>query len=266
MARKKVSKKKTSKSKALVSWQDKLAALAEQEGQRRTTIGTGSNNIRLSKGKFKYQGEDLGDVISVCVIDFVRCKNYFDSPFDEDNPNAPACFVVSADGLNMRPHDTSPDAQAETCADCWANEFETDGRGKGKACRDSYLLGVVSADEVNEAEPDVAYIRVPPTSLTAWDSYMVKRNKVLNLPALAFITQISFDEEVDYQKLVFEEEGRTPEEAFGTLFDLRETVHETLMTPPDTSNYHPPGKVSKKTKKKSKKKASKKKAKRSRFA
>ena len=87
------------------------------------------------------------------------------------------------------------------CEDCWADEWGSAENETAKACRNSYFLACISADEMTEPEPDIAYISVPPSSLAAWDSYMVKRNKVLNLPALAFLTEVSFDDEVDYQKL-----------------------------------------------------------------
>lgn len=254
MPRKKVSKKKsvakTSSSKAVVSWKDRLSQLAAQESDRQTVIGGGSNAIKLSKGSFKYQGEDLGESLQVVVVDFVKHKNWYDRPFDEDNPSPPACFALSADGKNMIPHATAPEPQAETCAECWANEFESDNRGKGKACRDSYLLCCISADQLGEDEPEVAYLRVPPTSLAAWDSFMVKRNKVLNLPALAFVVEVTFDDTVDYQKILFEEVGRTGEGHWEALFQLHDTAHELMLTPPDVSNYEPPTSKKKKTKKK----------------
>lgn len=280
MARKKkVSKKKTSKSKAVakpstgkevVSWKDRLAQLAEKEADRQTVIGGGSQGIRLSKGSFKFQGEDLGDSIEIVVIASAKHKNYFDRPFDEDNPSPPACFAISSDGKGMAPHETSPVPQDDVCAECWANEFESDNRGKGKACRDSYLLACVAANELENLdeidESSIAYLRVPPTSLAAWDGYMVKRNKVLHLPAAAFITQVTFDEEVDYQKILFDEVGRTPEEAFPVLLDqLAPLAEEILLTPPDVTNYEPPEAKGSKKKKKVKKKSKKKATKKSRF-
>lgn len=248
--------KKSSTGTALVSYREQLAALAEQESDRALSIGGGTNSIRLSKGKFRYRGEDLGETLDFVCVDFVKCRNYFDEEYDEDNPTPPACFALSPSGKNMVPHGTSPKKQGDDCDGCWANEFETDRRGRGKACRESYLLGTVHPDELEAlaegGDVEVAYLRVPPTSLAAWDSFMVKRNKVFKLPALAFIVQASFDEDVDYQKLEFEELGRVGEDYLPALIELRETVHEVLMTPPDVSNY---GKKKKKTSKKNKKKS-----------
>lgn len=272
MAKKKAKKKAVAKKNpgtAVVSAMDRLQALAQEEGERKLALG-GTSTIKLARGKFQLGGEDLGDQLDVVVVDFVRQKNYFDAPFDEDNPSSPACFALSATGFDMEPHDTAPDPQSETCEGCWANEFGSDSRGKGKACRDSYLMAVLHQDDLEVEDPVLAYLRVPPTSLANWDSYAEKRRKVLGLPAMAFVTSITFDDTVDYQKLLFEEAGRTPEtdEIVDRLFTQRELAHEVLMTPPDTSNYETPGstKAKKKTKKKTKKKASKKKAKKSRFS
>lgn len=258
-------KKKKTTSKAMVSWQEKLMAKAEQEKARKTTVGSGGDSIKLSKGKFKFKGEDLGDTLPVVILDFVKTKNYFDRPYDEENPSPPVCFSLSADGNNMSPHETAPEPQESSCADCWANEFESDARGKGKACRDSYLVALVHADDRDQADPQVAYLRVPPTSLSAFDSYLRKRVEVLGLPAVAFITEIWFDDSVDYQKLLFQEVGRTEEEYYPNLLPLMENQLPILMNPPDVSGYDK-ATTKKKTKKKvAKKKVAKKKS-RSRFA
>lgn len=272
-AKKKVSKKKkpgkavarraSSEVGATGTWKDRLAEMAKQESERRTSIGGGGNQIRVEKdGSFKFQGEEIGDEeggLSVIVVAFVRRKNWYDRPFDRDNPSPPACFAISPDGIGMVPHDTSPVPQADSCDECWADEFGSDNRGRGKACRDAYLLACVTPDDLqNEDAPTIALLSVPPTSLAAWDSYMVKRNKVLGLPSLAFLTYVTTELDGDTMKLIFDEEEQTPEEFFEQLFDLRDTAMEILMEPPDVSQYEPPGK--KKAKKKSKKKVAKKKA------
>jgi hypothetical protein len=255
--KKKTAKKKPGKS--VVSYKEKLAALAQQESDRKISIGGGSATIKLAKGGFKFQGEDLGKTMDVVVVDFVRSRGWYDRPFNEDDPSPPACFALSADGIGMEAHETSPVPQGELCEECWADEWGSAPNESAKACREHYLLGLISADQVGDPDADVAYMRVPPTSLAAWDSYAVKRSKVLNLPALAFITTISFDDDSEFQKLLFDEAGRVEENDLGALFDIRETVHEVLMTAPDVSNYEPPTK--KKSKKKTKKKVSKKKTK-----
>lgn len=267
MAKKKASKVVAKRGSNLpVTWQDKLAALAAQESDRVTAIG-GSASIKLAKGKFKFQGTDLGETLSFVCVDFVKVRNWFDRPYDEDDPGVPACFSISVDGKNMAPDPTGPKIQSDDlCRNCWADEFGSDARERAKACREQYLLATVHADSLKKDSldmEDVAFMRVPPTSLKAWDAFMIKRNKVFKLPALSFIVEASFDEDVDYQKLEFAELGRVEDkDTIEKLFELRELVHPILMTPPDVSNFKEKG--SKKAKKKKKTTSKKKKKTKSR--
>src|SRR5690606_37754523 len=79
---------------SLVSYREKLAALAAQEAERAVAIAGGANTIRLRKGKFLFRGEDLGEELDFVCVDFVKTRHYFDEPFDEDNPAPPVCFSL----------------------------------------------------------------------------------------------------------------------------------------------------------------------------
>jgi hypothetical protein len=260
--KKKVSKKKTSKSKAVATrkstlpanWKDQLREDAAEESER-TPLGSG-NRISLKRnGQFSFQGADLGDSIDLVIVDHVALKAYYDVDYDEDNPVPPACFALKPNAKNISPHENSPDVQAEICSECWANEWAS-GRGRGKACSDKNRLACLHVDDL---EGDLIYMEVPVTSGASFNKYITGLTKVAELPCYAIITRFEMDDHADYQKLIFTYIEEVPENQLGGPFNQRKAAREMLMEPFDVSGYEESGgKKSKKKKKKTKKKVSKK--------
>lgn len=267
MARKKkTSKKKTSRSKAVgkvksalpANWRDQLREDAAEESER-TPTGTGNRITLKRNGQFSYQGADLGDSIDLVIVDHVVAKQYFASDYDEDNPVPPDCFALKPNEKNIAPHPDSPDIQADVCADCWANDWAS-GRGRGKACKDKNRLACLHVDDL---EGDLVLLEVPVTSGQAFNKYIKGLTKAGDLPSYAVVTRLDMDEHADYQKLVFSFIEELPETLLAGPFSKREEAREMLMEPYDTTGYDESsaGKSSrkKKKKKKTKKKSTRKK-------
>lgn len=261
MARKKKrSKKKTSRSKAVVksvsklpaNWKEQLREDAAEESER-TPMGTGNRLTLKRNGQFSFQGADIGESIECVIVDHVVVKQYFDTDYDEDNPSPPACFALKPNSKNIAPHDNSPDRQAETCEECWANEWAS-GRGRGKACSDKNRAALLHVDDLNG---DLILVEVPVTSGAAFNKYVTGLTKAAELPSYAVITELTMDEHADYQKLIFELIEEVPEKMLGAVMAKRDLAREMLMEPYDTTGYDSGSK--KKKKKKAKKKKSKKK-------
>lgn len=270
--KKKASKKKTSRSKSVAkaksnlptNWRDQLREDAEEESER-TPTGSGNRITLKRNGQFSYQGADLGDTIDLVVVDHVVSKLYFDTDYDEDNPSPPACFALKPNAKNIAPHEDAPDAQAETCEECWANEWAS-GRGRGKACSDKNRLACLHVDDL---EGELILLEVPVTSGAAFNKYIKGLTKAAELPCYAVITRLEMDEHADYQKLIFTYIEDIPEKLLGGPFNKRKEAREMLMEPYDTSGYEAEsGKRAKKKKgkKKTKKKAAKKTRRRSRVS
>ncbi len=265
MARKKTrkkSKKKVSRSKAVgkvkstlpTNWKEQLREDASEESER-TPMGTGNRITLRRNGQFNFQGVDIGESIDVVVVDHVAAKLYFDTEYDEDNPGPPACFALKPNVKNIAPHDDSPDVQAQTCEDCWANEWAS-GRGRGKACSDKNRAALLHADDL---EGDLILLEVPVTSGAAFNKYITGLTKAAELPSYAVVTRLEMDEHADYQKLIFDLIEEVPEKLLGAVMGKRELAREMLLEPYDTTGYESGG--GKKKKKKKKKATSKKKRK-----
>lgn len=264
--KKKTSKKKSvakKKGTAVSTYQSRLAEFAEQEEQREKSSGGAKLSIKGSK--FRFQGDDLGRELDVVILDYAFVNTYYDTPFDEDEPSSPACFAISREGEEaMEPADGVPNQQEESCNDCWAAQFKSDARGRGKACRNSRRLALIHVDDLEslDDEPQVVYLSVPPTSLSAFRGYVKKLSKGLKRPPFGVITKLSFDMDADYETLEFECVDALPDELLDGIFELRDNIQDDLLALPDFGNYTGDGEKgdSPKPKRGSKKKATKKKA------
>jgi len=260
VARKKASKKKTKKSRSKAvarpraglptNWKEQLREDAKEEAER-TPAGSG-NRIALRKnGQFSFQGADIGDSIDVIIVDHVALKTYYDEDYDEDNPVPPVCFALKPSAKNIVPHADAPDKQAETCAECWANEWAS-GRRRGKACADKNRLAVLHADDLG----DLVELVVPVTSGAAFNKYVGGITKAADLPSYAVVTRLTMDDHADHQKLIFEFVEAANDDQLAASMNQRKAARDMCMEPFDVTGREEASGRKKSKKKKTKKKAS----------
>lgn len=207
------SKKPTGK--AVANIQEEIRRKAAMVSE---TVGGGEtgNRLRVTQGK---EFIDPGDnrtrgPIQIVILDHNTQNNFFPNAFDKDNPEPPVCYAISepasqnGDIKNMVPCDSAPDKQAESCNTCLMNQFGSAANGKGKACKNSYLLATVNPD--GDAEDPILALSVSPSGLKRYASY-VRTLGAKGLLPVSVITEVSFDEGVDYPSLVFREAGPNPQ-------------------------------------------------------
>jgi hypothetical protein len=134
---------------ALVDWQAKLAerAVASRKQLARISQST-SNAFSFRGGSITFQGQNLGHEIAVIPLAVLADRAYYSREFDPADKTAPDCY--SYDGVE--PHEKAAEPQAETCAECPHNEFGSDRRGRGKACKEGLRLACVSASVKSAAD------------------------------------------------------------------------------------------------------------------
>lgn len=226
------------KSTEVANWKKELADMAKEERER-VPVGSG-NRIQLTKRQqFRQQGADIGSEIEVVIVGHVYNNTFYDRPFDEANPTPPACFAQSVSGKNMAPLDESPKKQAEICEDCWANQWKSDKRGKGKACGNKHLTAVVMAEDLDEDQPEVYFLTVPVTSGATFRKYVAGLNDN-DMPSWAVVTNISFDDGADYQKIKFALSEEVNEDRLALCKKLSQESVKRLMEKPDFSGYVAP--------------------------
>lgn len=168
--------------------------------------------------------------INVVVIDTHpgTAKTFYKGKYVEGSDDKPTCY--SNDGIAPAPD--AADRQFKNCALCprnqWGSRITEDGK-KAKECSDVKRLAVCPSDLPN----DPMLIRVPPTSLKAWDKYVEMLRKRGYLPE-HMITKISFDHTVSHQAVLFKPVNFVTEDMIEGLTEARDssTIQAIIGTEP----------------------------------
>lgn len=171
------------------------------------------------------------DVIIVGVNPRVS-KVFYGRPFDASAENQrPDCF--SNDGLRPDPAVESP--VNDSCANCANNVLGSKilpSGSKSKMCADQRHLAVVPA-----ADPQKVYsLTVPVSAMRALREYFTELANY-NIGPEEAITELGFDEQASYPRLIFKQKGYVPEKALPLIDTLLESddtkVATRLMAPVD---------------------------------
>lgn len=188
----------------------------------------GGNRISTAGKQFKLPNgtKDPGPM-QVVILDFMTHNLMFQGRYDPKNPAPPICFAIGKEIDTMVPSDNSPDKQSEDCAGCPNNQFGSSGNGK--ACKNTRVLAVV-APNAEEGSP-IMTISVAPMGLKDYDKYVGDVARRFQLPPAGVVTEISFDDSVEFEKLVFSVVG--PNENLTAHWGRRTEALEILMVEPN---------------------------------
>ncbi len=172
--------------------------------------------------------------IQVVILDFITKNKLYEGKYDASNPQPPVCFSIGKTINDLTPSANSLEAQADSCSGCPMNEFGSDGNGK--ACKNTRVLAVMAPDAA--AGDDVMTIEVSPTALKGFDAYVSTVARLYNKPPIAVVTEVSFDQNSTWPKLVFSDPQ--PNANLPVHFAKRAEAQEMLATEPDMSNAEAP--------------------------
>jgi hypothetical protein len=218
---------------------DIKAELKKQADVIATRIGKpGGDFIKVQQDKkFKLPDGSVSDgPLTVVIVDFVSGNFFYDRPYKDGEQVPPACFAIGTEPELLKPHETSPDIQSETCKTCANNEFGS--AGKGKACTNTRLLAVTAP--TNDAEAPVYNLKVSPTAIRAFDAYVKTIQAQFDAPPIAVVTEIYFDPDLKYPSLRFG--NPTPNDNLEIHFNRQKVARDRLLVAPDVSQYEPPAK------------------------
>jgi hypothetical protein len=226
-------------------WDDELAREAQEQASKESV---GSPRLSVRGGLFNIGGSPLKDrEISVIVMDHVFENVYYPGKFDPDNKASPVCYAFGRDAESMVPHEKSPEPQAESCAACPHNVFGSAETGRGKACKNSKRLLVVSADNATPesvAQGEALVFNVPVTSVRGWAMYVKGLASNYRRPPYAVITEVAVEPDPSTQfKIAFRYLGLLGDEFASAISARRselEGVLETAYPPPREQPAAPP--------------------------
>lgn len=191
----------------------------------------GGNKIRLSKDKqfVLPDGTKTEGPLELVIVDFVATNSFYEGKFDSNNPSPPGCFAVGTNIRAMVPVKDSPSIQHDNCAECPMNAWGSDGAGK--ACKNGRRLAVLPPDA--DADTPIWILDVSPTALKEFDGYVAGVVRTFGMPPIAVVTQVSMDDQAEYQRLVFSDPK--PNENLAVAHARMDEARELLMTLPDFS-------------------------------
>lgn len=219
------------KSTEVMSIQERLRA--EVAGIQERVGAPGGDVISVTQDKmFKLpDGAKHPGPMDVVIVDFVSSNSFYEHNFDPNNISPPACFAISPNPSQLTPSNNSPVRQSDSCATCPMNQFGSDG--KGKACKNTRLLALLPVDADNDTP--IMVLKVSPTGIKAFDSYVTSVARSFQLPPLGVVTEVCFDDGVTYASLRFK--NPRPNENIELAFARRDEARARLMTEPDVSSY-----------------------------
>lgn len=218
---------------AVMNYSEELAKYAKASAETEASVALGKF-LSVKGAKLSFNGNPIpGNKMNVVVIDSVIEHHYYEENYDVDNPSSPVCFAFGREEKTMAPHDESQAKQADACKGCPQNEFGTARVGKGKACKNIRRLSLITEDALSDVEnAEVAYLKVPVTSVKAWAGYVQQLNSAMSLPPLGVVTEISVVPDDKTQlKVGFKFVEKVGEAALGAILAKRKTGEAALMQP-----------------------------------
>lgn len=194
--------------------------------------GGGNQNRRISikGGKFRMvvNGEQVSvskdDKMNVVIVDAAHlARTYYEGEYDPNKVAPPACW---SNDTQTPAQEVGDGKQSDRCMDCKQN-IKGSGQGNSRACRYSQRLAVVIEGELDK----VYQLQLPSKSIfgdpkenggkMALQAY-AKYLQAHNTPAIAIVTEMSFDENSETPKLSFKPIRPLEESELKTVVEMKE--------------------------------------------
>lgn len=232
--------------------------LAKMAGASATLTNSGGGGRFFSTRAGVLQFDDVslpGNQMAVIIGSWCLENVYYDTDFDPDNRTPPTCFAFckdpsKKDEMGPDPEQLKDDAfdmQATQCSDCWANEWQSAAKGRGKACGNRRRLACLPAgtysgkshDElelIDDADHfrtcEEAFLKVPVTSGKGFDAYVRDIAEQFQKPLFAVYTRVFLTPDSKSQfKVNFELIEPVDDALIPTLMDRYRKLQETIDFP-----------------------------------
>lgn len=228
------------KTTAVATYEDRLASMAQEATTQEESVSSGSF-LSVRSGQMTYQGNPIkGNELDIIILDSILENCYYEGRYDPDNPAPPVCYAFGRDEDDLKPHEKSSAPQHETCKGCPNNEFGSADTGKGKACKNTRRLALIPGDDLDPEKimnAEIAYMKLPVTSVKGWASYVRSLSTLEKKPPLAFVTTVSVVPDAKTQfKVVFAKAGNLEADSIAASLDRHDEVKSLIDFPyPETS-------------------------------
>lgn len=250
MATKRATTKKATNKKQLAPWSERLAKYAEAAADTEKNVGSGIKTFSLQAGVLSLDDQPMNDnQMAVIILDHVIENVYYgDAEYDPDDPAPPVAHALGRDEDTIRWSDDSLDGYAgELCRDSDINQWGSARKGRGKACRNMRRLLVIPAGQLKSngefeliedpehyQSAEAAFLRLPPTSISGFATYVKQLSSVAHRPPFAVVTRVKVAPDPKSQfKVRFEAIEEVPDELLGPIADRHDASDAIIMDAPD---------------------------------
>jgi hypothetical protein len=242
--------------------QDKWAQQAEKYAAQEQLQG--GTFLSTRGGVLKFGDEEMpGNQACVIVLDCVHENTLYTERFDDDKRASPICYAFGRDSDEMAPHPSMAQhpeyfvAQNATCSGCPANAWGSADTGRGKACQNRRRLALIPAgyyeprrgsrdfdlhlfqDEKDFQTADVAFLRLPVTSVENWSRYVQQVAATKHRPPHGVLTRVFLEPDPKKQyKVCFEMVEDIPDELAELVIGRNEEAQRVVIqgySPPDAT-------------------------------
>lgn len=189
------------KSTALVSVQElerQLAIIAKPSAIAQASaepVFSTSNIIRATNARqFKFGDDVVPKPLKVVILAAVHYQAYYDEIYDPDNKIPPVCCALANTEIELIPHESAPQKQAENCALCKQNKPGSGAKGGyTRACSGRRRLAILSLDDKQD-DPTVFSIEISPGGLRDYSGWVKNLTTVEGIPTYMAATSLDFFE------------------------------------------------------------------------
>ena len=217
-------------------WEEELAQLASAEASNETVS---SSMLSVRSGRLTFRGNEVpGNKLNVVIVASMHENLFYADRYDADNPAPPACYAFGETDKTLAPHEEASERQADSCAVCPHNVFGSADQGKGKACKNTRRLIMMTEDDLEDvAAAELAQLKISVTSVKNWSNYVNTLAGTMKRPPFAVVTEISVVPDSKTQfKILFKAVGQiTDSDVLQAIVDRRPAALDTMMQP-----YPPP--------------------------
>lgn len=201
----------------------------ELEAQKGQLGSLPSNKIATKGKKFTLpDGQASDGPLEAVILDYAWFLVHYPGVYNPASPQQPDCFAVGRDkpdGGNLVPSETVESPYGENCKTCPKNQWKSDPKGKGKACKNQRRLVIVPPNFDENSDPMTLYIS--PTGLKHFDAYVNRLKNEHGILPVQAITEISFDPNQTYPSLMFKFIGK--HDNLAVAWGLKGRAEEVLL-------------------------------------
>jgi hypothetical protein len=233
---------------ALAKWDEQMAQEAKIAVGMEDSDGMSGGQFFSTKGGIlSFQGAPIpNNQMAVIILDSILENVYYLGEFNAANPVPPLCYAFGREGSAMKPHEVvvkAGNAQNPTCQDCQWNAWNSSPKGgKGKACKNTRRLAMISAGNIVDgkfklfdiedfASTTLGFLRLAVTSVKGFKGY-IKQLAEQHIAPYGVITKVKLEHDDDnLQATIFTSLVTIPNEIRGTIMQRHQSTMAMIDFP-----------------------------------